>query len=94
MDLRTFQCPACGIDNQFYLSVDDERHLRRCPDCDRWFVAVEDPEDEGGRRIERVLDLDDPPTCPVEGCTESPPADDLPAHVIAAHDGSLTPEGG
>lgn len=90
MDLRTIECPACETGNQFYLSADDERHLRRCPDCGRWFVAVEDADPGDGRRIGRVVDLDDPPACPVEGCSESPPADELPAHVIAVHDGSLT----
>ena len=92
MDLRTIECPACGSASQFYLSADDDRHLRRCPGCDRWFVAVEEAGDEGAG-FGRVVDLGDPPTCPVEGCGESPPTDELPVHVIAAHDGSLAPDG-
>ena len=92
MDLRTVACPACETSHQFYLSADDDRHLRQCPACDRWLIAAEAADHEGVESADmRVRELDDPPTCPVDGCSASPPSEELPVHLIDVHDGSLAP---
>ncbi|GGN09292.1 hypothetical protein [Halarchaeum nitratireducens] len=82
MRATTVECPRCEAAHEFFLQ-DEERHLRQCPDCDGWFVFAEA---ESG--LKRTA-LDDPAACPVAGCEERVDADDLPAHVVDTHDGSL-----
>lgn len=78
-------CPVCGITHEFSLRSGDDRHLRRCPDCQGWFVLSE----AGGE--EEIDALGEPATCPVPGCEETIPGDVLPEHVIENHDATLGP---
>ena len=78
---RRVTCPRCSSLHEYLLSADDDHHLRQCPDCGGWFVHHDDTD---------VTEfLEDPPRCPVEGCDETLPPEQLPVHVIEVHDGEL-----
>ncbi|MFB6170598.1 MAG: hypothetical protein ABEJ06_05560 [Haloarculaceae archaeon] len=81
----TIDCPLCGAAHEFYLRAADDRHLRQCPDCEMWLVLAETASDV------EVEALGNPATCPVEGCESVFEGDDLPAHVVDAHDATLDP---
>jgi transcription elongation factor Elf1 len=83
MDWQTLECPRCENRDQFLLSADKEKHLRQCSNCERWFVAETAVDSELDFHIEV---LDQPPTCPVAGCTETLRSEELPAHIVEEHD--------
>lgn len=88
MDYTAFKCPHCRTHNQCILSTKYEKHLRQCSGCERWFVVTRD---QVGSKIEHHIDsLEEPPTCPVDGCEQTVSVDSLPPHIIESHEGELT----
>lgn len=79
-------CPVCASNHEFSLRAGDNRHLRRCPDCQAWFVLSETGD---GKEIDP---LGEPATCPVAGCERTVPGDALAEHVIENHGASLDPD--
>ncbi len=43
----------------------------------------------GSRREFRVNSLNQPPTCPINGCDKTIDPEKLPTHIIENHDGTL-----
>lgn len=45
-----FQCPDCGLENAYFVLVDEEGSHYECPDCDyEWCdtsIGLEEEEDE------------------------------------------------
>lgn len=86
MDWKTLECPRCETRDQFLLSSEKERHLRKCSTCEHWFVVDDRVDSEPGYRIDM---LDHPPTCPVNGCDAVVGSEALPEHIIENHDEGL-----
>ena len=86
MNWHSLACPNCGTRNQFLLSTEKDSHLRQCPACDRWMVAHRETAGDASYRIDALAN---PPTCPVDGCSDVVEDDQLPEHIIDRHDGSL-----
>lgn len=87
MEYTSYECPHCEARTQWILGPDREKHLRECHGCNRWFVLAEGDADRRGDW--RVDSLDEPPTCPIDGCEDTVAADELPPHIIDAHEGTL-----
>lgn len=87
MNWTSFECPGCSARYRFLLDLSKEQHLRRCPDCDRWFIAHRDSADS--EHEYRLDPLDHPPACPIDSCGEVLSPEELPAHIIENHGASL-----
>lgn len=87
MRFQSVRCPQCEFAHQFLFSREKDRHLRRCPGCNDWYVIRERGDGSVG-----VESLDGRASCPVDGCEASVTGDGLPAHIINEHAGSLAPE--
>lgn len=95
MDLRSLDCPDCGSNHQYFLSVKTDTHLRQCPECASWFLVhgeSEDAGDTGG--TPRPESLGRSTECPVAGCNEELSGDEVAAHIVERHGGSLAPPSG
>lgn len=87
MDWTTLQCPACEERNQFLIASDEKRHIRLCPNCEKWMILIQEPPESGRESLIQTLDV--PPTCPIDGCEEELRTDEFPTHIINEHDSNL-----